>query len=226
MSFLFHGQISKSCMVYINEILLAVALVINFFPLIHSQGSHIYTYMYMYMYVFMCVCARTWVCMNTHACACVSMICHFISLSCVLFCGYRILFIHLAWEILHYSCFVFMDIYNRHYSWTFKLFPYWCCCEQCFHEHWSVDVYFHFCEYITANRMARLHHNCTISMASNHQLFSRAALLLCINTSDWVLQNFQIVFIAYYCVFLTLAAEMAMRTFLHMSSFHLYMRIR
>lgn len=184
MSFLFHGQISKSCMVYINEILPAVALVINFFPLIHSQGSHIYTYMYTYMYVFMCVCARTWVCMNTHACACVSMICHFISLSCVLFCGYRISFIHLAWEILHHSWFVFMDIYNRHYSWTFKLFPYWCCCEQCFHEHWSVDVCFHFCEYITANRMARLHHNCTISMASNHQLFSRATLPLCINTSD------------------------------------------
>lgn len=101
----------------------------------------------------MCVCARTWVCMNTHACACVSMICHFISLSCVLFCGYRISFIHLAWEIPHHSWFAFKDIYNRHYSWTFKLFPYWCCCEQCFHEHWSVDVYFHFCEYITANRM-------------------------------------------------------------------------
>lgn len=121
--------------------------------------------------------------MNTHACAWVSMHCHFISLICVPFYDYRSSFIHLAWEILHLSWFVFMDIYTRHYSWTFKLFPYWCYCEQCFHEHWSVDVYFHFCEYILSNRMARLHHNCTTSTVSNHQLFFRATLPLCINAS-------------------------------------------
>lgn len=186
MNLLCHGQIFKTCMFYINKILPAVALVISCFLLIHSQGSHIYMCV-------LCVCAHVRVFVWMHY--------RFISLSCVPFRGYIISFIHLAWEILHHSWFVCVGIYNRHCSWTFKLFPYWCYCEQCFHEHWSVDVYFHFCEYVISNRMARLHHNCTISMESNHQLFFRATPPLCINTSDWVLQNFQTVLIASYCLF-------------------------